>query len=475
MDARKKKQEMSIDLKKLTFRAARPQQSMTEGPIWKGLLYFAIPIFFGNLFQQLYNTADTLIVGNFLGKEALAAVASSGNLIFMMVGFLHGMAMGAGVLIAKHYGAKDYKKMRTAIHTDIAFALIAGIALTVVGVLLTPHILRWMGTPENVLPNSIAYFRTYFLGSSASFLYNVCTGILQAVGNSRHPLYYLVISSCVNVVLDLLFVGVFHWGVWSAALATVISQVLSAVLCVTKLLTTTEEYRVSIREIRLELPVLKQIVGFGLPSGVQNSVIAFANVLVQTNINAFGDSAMAGCGSYSKLEGFAFLPVTCFSMALATFVSQNLGAKQHDRVKKGAKLGVLCSMAVAETVGIILFTFAPALIGLFNNDPEVVAYGTMQARVIALFFCLLALNHCMAGILRGAGKASIPMMVMLGSWCLLRVTYITVMVKVVGHIAVIFTAYPLTWTVSAIIFLIYYFKADWLHNFDRLDEKKQNA
>ena len=460
-------------MKKSLFPGVKLQQSMTEGPIWKGLIYFAIPIFFGNLFQQLYNTADTLIVGNFLGKEALAAVASSGNLIFMMVGFLHGMAMGAGVLIAKHYGAKDYRKMRTAIHTDLAFCLIAGLALTVVGVLLTPHILRWMGTPENVLPNSIAYFRTYFLGSSASFLYNVCTGILQAVGNSRHPLYYLVVSSVVNVVLDILFVGVFHWGVWSAAFATVISQVISAALCVRKLLITTEVYRVNIREIRLDFPVLRQIVGFGLPSGVQNSVIAFANVLVQTNINAFGDSAMAGCGSYSKLEGFAFLPVTCFSMALATFVSQNLGAKQHERVKRGAKLGIFCSMAIAEIIGVLLFTFAPQLIALFNNDPEVVAFGTMQARVVSLFFCLLALNHCMAGVFRGAGKATIPMTVMLASWCLLRVTYITVMVAVFQHIAVVFTAYPLTWTVSAIIFTIYYFKADWIHTFDRLDAKNR--
>lgn len=456
-------------------KTARFQQSMTEGSIWKGLLYFAIPIFLGNLFQQLYNTADTLIVGNFLGKQALAAVSSSGNLIFMMISFLSGVAMGAGVLIAKHYGAKDYERMRTAIHTDLAFCLIAGVILTVVGVLLTPHILRWMGTPENVLPNSIAYFKTYFLGSSASFLYNVCSGILRAVGDSRHPLYYLIVSSCVNVGLDLLFVGVFHWGVASAALATVISQVISAGLCVHQLLTTTEVYRVNLREIRLDIPVLKRIVGLGLPSGVQNSVIAFANVLVQSNINAFGDSAMAGCGSYSKLEGFAFLPVTCFSMALSTFVSQNLGAKQHDRVKKGAKLGIFCSMLIAELIGALIFIFAPTLIAIFNDDPDVVAFGTMQSRVISLFYCLLALNHCISAILRGAGKATIPMVVMLASWCLLRVTYITIMVKAIPHIAVIFTAYPLTWSVSAVIFLIYYFKVDWLHSFDRLDAQAQEA
>lgn len=452
-----------------TRTGTRKQQSMTEGSIGKGLISFAVPIFLGNLFQQLYNTADTLIVGNFLGKEALAAVASSGNLIFMMVGFLSGVAMGAGVLIAKHYGAKDYARMRTAIHTDLAFCLIAGLTLTVVGVLLSPQILRWMGTPENVLPNSIAYFQTYFLGSCASFLYNVCTGILQAVGDSRHPLYYLIVSSCVNVTLDLFFVGVLHWGVASAALATVISQVISATLCLRKLLTTTEVYRVNLREIRLDLSVLKQIVSFGLPSGIQNSVIAFANVLVQSNINAFGDSAMAGCGSYAKLEGFAFLPVTCFSMALSTFVSQNLGAKQHKRVKKGAKLGIVCAMLIAELIGVLIFTFAPVLVSLFNNDADVVGFGTMQARVISLFYCLLALNHCMAGILRGAGKATVPMVVMLASWCLLRVTYITITIRLIPHIVVIFAAYPLTWTVSAIVFVVYYFKADWLHSFDRLD------
>lgn len=458
-------------MKFLFSRGARMQHPMTEGPIWKGLIYFAIPIFMGNLFQQLYNTADTLIVGNFLGKEALAAVSSSGNLIFMMVGFLQGMAMGAGVLIAKYYGAKDYHRMRTAIHTDLAFALVAGIVLTIVGVLVTPTILQWMGTPENVLPNSVAYFRTYFLGSLASFLYNVCTGILQAVGNSRYPLYCLIVSSLVNVGLDVLFVGILGFGVASAAAATVIAQIISAALCIVKLLTTTEPYRVSVREIRLELPVLRQIINLGLPSGVQNSVIAFANVLVQANINAFGDSAMAGCGSYSKLEGFAFLPVTCFSMALSTFVSQNLGAKQHDRVKKGAKLGMICAVCTAECIGVLFWIFAPSLIGLFNDDPNVVQFGVMQMRVISLFYGLLALNHCMAGILRGAGKAMVPMMVMLASWCLLRVTYITIMVRTFGHISVIFSAYPVTWTVSAIIFAIYYNKADWVHSFDRLDAK----
>lgn len=447
----------------------RPQPSMIEGSIGRGLLSFAVPIFLGNLFQQLYNTADTLIVGNFIGKEALAAVSSSGNLIFMLVGFLSGMAMGAGVLIAKYYGAGNQKRLQAAIHTDLAFGLAAGLFLTVAGVLITPHILRWMGTPENVLPQSIAYFRTYFLGGVFLFLYNISTGILQAVGDSRHPLHYLIISSITNVVLDLLFVGVFRWGVAAAAAATAISQGLSAVLCLRRLIRTDDIYQVDLRQVRIQWPVLREIIRFGLPSGVQNSVIAFANVMVQTNINAFGDSAMAGCGSYSKIEGFAFLPVTCFSMALATFVGQNLGARHHDRVKQGARFGIACSMLTAEAVGAVIWLGAPFFISLFNNDPEVVAFGVRQARIIAPFYCLLALNHCMAGILRGAGKATVPMGIMMAIWCVVRVIYITVMVAVWNDILVVFTAYPLTWTISSILFVIYYFKADWLHTFDRLD------
>lgn len=446
---------------------------MIEGPIWKGLLAFAFPIFLGNLFQQLYNTADTLIVGNFIGKEALAAVSSSGNLIFMLVGFLSGMAMGGGVLISKYFGAKDNQRLSAAVHTALAFALAAGLLMTVVGVLLTPHILRWMGTPENVLPQSIAYFRTYFYGGVASFLYNICTGILQAVGDSRHPLYYLILSSLINVSLDLLFVGGLRMGVASAAAATVISQAVSAALCLRRLVCTDDVYRVDLRRVRIDWSMLKLIVRFGLPSGVQNSLIGFANVMVQTNINAFGDSAMAGCGSYSKIEGFAFLPVTCFSMGLATFVSQNLGARQHDRVKQGARFGVLCSMITAEVIGVIIWLGAPFLISLFNSDPGVVTFGVRQARIISLFYCLLALNHCMAGILRGAGKATVPMLIMMICWCVIRVVYITVMVAVWKNILVVFTAYPLTWSLSAVAFLIYYFRADWLHNFDRLDARQQ--
>lgn len=444
------------------------KNNLTEGVIWKKILFFAFPIFLGQVFQQLYNTFDSLIVGKFLGDEALAAVSSSGSLIFMMVGFFSGVAMGAGVMIAKEYGAKNYEAMRRVIHTDVAFGLSAGILLTILGVCFTPTILRWMHTPENVLPQSVEYFRFYFCGAVFSVMYNIFVGILQAVGDSRHPLYYLIFSSMVNVVLDLVLVGGFHFGVGAAALATTISQGISAALCMIQLLRSEAEYRLRIREIGFHMDSMKKIIRFGLPSGVQNSVIAMANVVVQTNINSFGEFAMAGCGSYFKVEGFAFLPITCFAQALSTFVGQNLGAKQYDRVKKGVRFGILCSVSMAEVIGVIFWAAAPVLIGLFSDSAEVVAFGVRQARVEALFYCMLALAHCIAGILRGAGKATVPMFTMLGFWCVLRVTYITVMLQFIPQIEVVFSAYPLTWGTSCIVFLLYFLKADWMHNFERL-------
>lgn len=444
---------------------------LTEGSIWKKIILFAIPVFWGNVFQQLYTIVDSLIVGNFIGNDALAAVSSSGNLIFLMVGFFNGIAMGAGVVISKYFGAKEYKKLQLAIHTDIAFGLVASVILTILGIIFTPQILKWMGIPESVLPNSILFFRIYFVGVTAVVMYNIAVGILQAIGDSRHPLYYLIVASIVNVALDLFFVGVLKLGVGSAALATVISQTISAILCFYRLMHYDTVYRVSLRKIRFNGPMFKQIIQLGLPSGVQNSIIGFANVIVQSNINAFGVNAMAGCGAYSKIEGFAFLPITCFSMALTTFVGQNLGAGKFDRVKKGAKFGIACSVTMAEIVGIIIWIGAPIFIRLFNDDPTVIAFGTKQSRTEALFYCLLAFSHCIAGIMRGAGKAIVPMITMLITWCLIRITYITVAVHLVPKIGVIFWAYPLTWSLSSIIFLIYYKKVDWLHNFERLEAK----
>lgn len=448
-------------------------RSLIEGSIWKGITVFALPILLGQIFQQLYNTADAYIVGQYLNDDAYAAVTSSGSLVFLLVGFFGGISVGAGVVIARYFGAENRERLHTAVHTTVAFGLVAGVLLTVLGILLTPQILELMKTPQSVMPYSVEYFRYYFAGSLAIVMYNLLVGILRAVGDSKNPLYYLILSSLVNVGLDYLFIGVFHWGVWSAAFATTISQFVSMFLCLIRLMRYETDYRLRLREIRAEGPMLKEIIRFGLPSGVQNSIIAFANVIVQSNINSFEADAVSGSGTYAKLEGFAFLPITCFTMALTTFVGQNLGAKQHERAKKGALFGIVCCTVMAELIGVTLILFAEPLMGLFTDKPEAIEVGVRQARIESLFFCFLAFSHCIAAILRGAGKPTVPMLVMLGSWCVLRVTYISVVVPLVNDIWVVFSAYPLTWSVSSAVFLIYFLKSDWLHNFDRIEEKKK--
>ena len=440
---------------------------MTEGPIGKNIIRFALPVFWGNLFQQLYNIVDSVVVGKFAGSDALAAVSSSGSLIFLLVGLFSGIFMGAGVVISKYFGAKDPKNVHLAIHTAIAFALVAGVVLTIFGTLFSPQILKLMGTPKSVFPNSVLYFRIYFSGILAVVLYNTASGIFQAVGDSRHPLYYLIISSITNVTLDLIFVGVFKMGVAGAATATVMAQTLSVVLAFYRLTHVEGEYKVILKDIRFHGNMLLQILHMGLPAGLQNSVIALANIVVQSNINAFGAAAMAGCGSYSKLEGFAFIPITSFAMALTTFIGQNLGAKEYDRAKKGARFGIFGCIILAEIVGIFIHTFIPQLILIFSSDPEVIAYSIRQATIITLFYFLLAFSHSIAGILRGAGKSIVPMIVMLCCWCVIRVSYITAITHFIKEIDVIFWAYPLTWSLSSITFLIYYLKGDWIHGFEK--------
>ena len=447
------------------------KNSLTEGPIWKGMLLFALPVFLGNVFQQLYNAFDAWCVGNYIGEDALAAVSSSGSLIFMMVSFFNGVAMGAGIIIARAYGAKHFDTVQKAIHTAIAFGLVTGVTLTIAGVTLTPVILRWMGTPAEVLPQSIIYFRYYFCGAIFTVMYNIFVGIFHAVGDSRHPLYYLIFASFVNIALDMFFVAVLGFGVGAAAMATTLSQGVSALLCFLHIIRVDAPYRVNVRKIRFHKEILVQIIRYGLPSGVQNSVIALANVVVQTNINSFGKAAMAGCGAYSKLEGFAFQPVTCFTQALSTFVGQNLGAGKHDRVRKGVAFGILCSCTMAEITGLLLYRFAPQLIGFFSESQAAIEFGARHMRTICLFYCLLAFSHCIGAILRGAGKPTVPMLTSLGSWCLFRVVYITVAVKFVNELTTVSWAYPITWILSGIIFLIYFLFGDWIHNFDRESQR----
>ena len=436
--------------------------SLTEGPIWKSMLVFAVPVLLSNLLQLFYDTFDAWTVGYFLGDTALAAVGSSSSLIHLLVGFCNGLSLGAGVIIARHFGAKDAQALSKAIHTAVAFGLAAGTAMTVIGVAFTPVILRWMDTPADVLPLSIQYFRFYFCGAVFVVMYNMFVGILHAVGDSRHPLYYLLFSTGVNVVLDLILVGQFRLGVWAAAVATTVSQGISALLCCLHLMRSEGACRLIPGRIRFDLSQLGQIIRVGFPSGLQNSMISVANVFVQSSINGFGAAAMAGCGAYSKLEGCAFLPVVCFSQALSTFVSQNLGARQPERTRKGIVFGVACGILMAEAYGIFAWFFAPQLIRIFNDAPDVVEFGTMHMRAICLFYFLMAFSHCMAAVFRGAGKAAIPMYTMLLFWCFVRIAYISLALPADPRLTTISRAYPITWTCSCIVFLIYYNKANWM-------------
>ena len=330
--------------------------------------------------------------------------------------------------------------------------------MTILGVIFTPAILRLMDSPPEVFGGSVEYLRVYFMGSLAVLLYNICTGILQAVGDSRHPLYYLIFSSIVNVILDYVFCGIFRLGVGYAALATIISQFLSVFLCLRRLVKVQDVYRVNLREVRFHKDMIRKIIIMGIPTGLQNSVIAIANVVVQSNINSFGQKAMAGCGSYSKIEGFAFLSITCFTMALTTFVGQNMGARKYDRVRKGIFFAIVCALTLAEITGIIIHIFAPDFIALFVEEQAVIEFGVLQARTVTLFYFLLSFSHVAAAILRGAGKPVVPMVVMLASWCLIRITYITIITRYVEDIRVVFWAYPITWSISSCIFIVYLWK-----------------
>lgn len=443
-------------------------KNMTVGNPYRLILEFAIPIFLSQVFQQFYNTADTLIVGKFLGTEALAAVSSSGNLIFLLTSFFIGTAMGAGVVISRYFGARDYDKVSRAVHTTIVLGIICGVFLTVAGVVFTPVLLQWMDTDPDVMPQAVEYFRYYFLGVFAVVEYNNCKSIMNALGDSKRPLYYLIISSLLNIALDLLFIGGFGWGVWSAAVATIISQAVSMILCLLHLCKKGTLYQVELKKLRFDGKMMKEIIYYGFPAGIQNSVIGLANVIVQTNINSFGKLATAAYGSYSKIEGFAFLPVNSFTMALTTFIGQNLGAREHERAKKGANFGIWSSVICAELIGVAIYAAAPYLIRMFSDNPEVIAIGTRQARIEALFFCLLAYSHAIAAVCRGAGKAFVPMFIMLAVWCVLRICYITIVMKIKHELVYIYWAYPLTWGISSVIYLIYYRCSDWIHGFEKL-------
>ena len=428
-------------------------QLLTEGSIRRRIIGFAIPVFLGYLFQQLYNTADSLIVGNFLGENALAAVSSNAAFIYLMIGFFLGFSTGAGVVIARHIGAGDSEQTRLAVHTTVAMGLVFSAVATLAGIGTSPTVLKWMGTPQEVLVESNKYLRIYFAGATGMVMYNMFVGILQASGDSRHPLYYLVASSLVNVALDLLFVAVFGMGVEGAALATIISQFLSMLLAGARLIRIQSDIHLSLRHIRFHGPNLRAILRNGFPTAIQASVIDLSNMLIQSYINSFGSLAMAGIGASTKVEGFAFLPVTAFSMSVTTFISQNMGARKYDRVRRGMRFGLVCTIAVIESLGIVLFALSPQLIGLFNRNPEVIAFGVGRGRTCALFYALLGFSHVASAVMRGLGKPMTPMIIMLTCWCAVRVLVLFTLGQVAHDIRLAYWIYPFTWTLSTLVYL----------------------
>lgn len=440
---------------------------MIDGVIWKQIFLFSIPLLLGNLFQQLYNAVDSIIVGNYIGSQALAAVGSSAPVINLLISFFMGLSIGAGIIISRYYGARNIDGLQEAVHTSLAITFIAGIAMTFIGVLLSPYILQWVGTPDDVMSSSVLYLRIYFLGILSVMTYNMGSGILRAVGDSKNPLYFLIVSSIINVVLDYVFVVYFHMGVAGVGWATLIAQTVSALLTLALLIRTKAEYRVNFRHIRLHKHMVYEIIRLGLPSAVQNAIVSFSNVIVQSNINAFGSLAMAGCGSYTKIDGFAILPVMSYSMALTTFTGQNIGAQKYDRIKKGAKTGMIMSILTTICITILLLLLGPNVLAIFSQDQRVIEYGLYMMHVLAPGYIFLAISHALSGIIRGAGVTTIPMVVMVCCWCGLRMAWILISVPLFHDIGVVFLGWPITWIASALWLFLYYKKGNWLKKYEQ--------
>ncbi len=439
--------------------------NMTDGVIWKQLVTFAIPLLIGNLFQQLYNTVDSIIVGNFVSTQALAAVGSTGPVINMLVGFFSGLATGAGVIISQYFGAKNDELLHKAVHTTLVMTLFLGILFTFIGVAMTPAMLRFMSTPDDVMANSTAYLRIYFSGVLGLMLYNMGSGILRAVGDSTRPLYFLILSSVLNVILDLTFVVAFRMGIAGVALATIISQFVSAGLILVVLAKSDGAYGLVLRDLKMDWVILKKIVRVGLPAGIQMAVTAFSNVFVQSYINEFGSACMAGWTSYSKLDQFILLPMQSLSLSATTFVGQNLGAGKLARAKKGTRVSLGLSMVITVALTAFLLIFSRQFLLLFTQDEDVLYYGSIFIRFLSPFYVLCCANQVFAGSLRGAGDATGPMLIMLLSFVLFRQAYLFIGTRFIHSIIYVGLGYPAGWLVCSLCMTIHYFRGKWEKNY----------
>ena len=438
-------------------RQVRYDVDMTQGSITKHLINFSLPLLLGNLFQQLYNMVDTWVVGNYVSNEAFSAVGTVGPVINTLIGFFLGLSSGAGVVISQYYGAGREEKVRQAVHTALMLTLVLGVVFPAAGIAMTPLMLQLMKTPAEVAPEQAAYLRIYFAGVMGLLLYNMGSGILRAVGDSRRPFYFLVVSAVLNTVLDLLFVIKFHMGVEGVAYATIIAQAVSALLTLWVLMRAEGGIRLELRALRLTWSVLRQIVAVGIPAALQMAITAFSNVFVQSYINYFGPDCMSGWTAYTKVDQLVILPVQSISMANTTFVGQNLGVGDTPRAKKGVRISLWLSVAVTAVLLIPVLLFAPDLTAFFNSKAEVVSYGALLLRLLSPFYFFFCINQIYAGALRGAGNSQMPMWIMLGSFVVFRQIYLYIMSNYISNeIIPIALSYPAGWFVCSVATLLYY-------------------
>ncbi len=429
---------------------------MTQGNITRHIISFAIPLLLGNIFQQLYNTVDTWVVGNYVNNEAYAAVGTVGPIVNMLIGFFMGLSSGAGVVISQHYGARQYHKVQDTVHTAMFMTLILGVLFTGLGIFMIPFMLELMNMPDNVIPEATTYLTIYFSGLLGLMFYNIGSGILRAVGDSRRPFYFLVVCAVLNTALDLIFVLWFHMGVAGVAWATIISQGVSAVLVILTLLKTEECIKFHPRKLKLHWDILKKIFRVGIPAALQLAVTAFSNIFVQSYINFFGDNCMSGWTTYAKVDQLLFLPMQSIALASTTFVGQNLGRGQVDRAREGVKQSLLIAIGATVLLMIPVIGFAPVIVSFFNSKPEVVEFATTFLRWLTPFYVLCCFNQIYSGALRGAGDSKAPMFIMLGSFVLFRQIYLFAMSHICNEIIPIAMSYPAGWLVCSVITAVYF-------------------
>lgn len=440
---------------------------MTEGSVVKNILFFSVPLILGNLLQQLYNTVDSIIVGNYVGSNALAAIGSSTSLVYLLIAFSQGVSVGAGVVISQRLGQKNKEGVQTSVHTALALAGILGIILTVGGILFSKEILLWMNTPEEVLTDAVTYLRLYSAGMVFNVVYNMAAGILNAAGNSRRSLGYLAIASVTNLILDLVFIVGMKTGIAGAAIATNIGQMISCVLAIWFLVRAQTDYKVYLNKIKIHKSTAGLIIKIGLPTGFQNMVISLSNILVQSSVNSFGANAMAGFGAYMKVDGFNVLPVTSFGMAATTFVGQNFGAGKTERVKRGMWITLGIGILYTITTGILLLIFSETIMHLFSNDSAVIAYGQQAMHFFCPFYWVLSILHALSGTVRGTGKSIPPMVVLLISLCFFRVLWVQFVMPNIASIEGIFMLYPILWAIGSGLMILYTWKGKWLINYEK--------